>query len=386
MRVLFLSPWHPWPPRSGAEQRVANLVRQLGHRHQVHLLGFVEQGGAKAPAPETASAAFYPRRPFRPASPRAQLGFLSSRPRSVVDTFSRQTAERIAAAVRETRPDVVVAFETAMAIYGRVFRHLPAVFEAVELGIYADAVHRAGGQWPRLRASLTWQKHRRFLRRLLADFRACTVVSEAERQLLVLAAPAHPPIEVIPNCVDLSGVPEPSGRARPNTLIFTGSLSYSPNHDAMLWFLREVFPRIRSAVGNVELTITGDSAGKLLGDGPGIRQTGMVENLRPLLASAWASIAPIRAGSGTRVKIIEAMAVRTPVVATSKAAEGIEATAEVDILLGDDAAEFARQVVRLLGDESLRRRLGDAGRRLIEQRYDWAAAGRRYDALLERIT
>jgi glycosyltransferase involved in cell wall biosynthesis len=133
------------------------------------------------------------------------------------------------------------------------------------------------------------------------------------------------------------------------------------------------------------LLITGDHGGLQLPAGDGVERTGFVDDLRPLLAGATLAVAPIFAGGGTRVKILEAMAAGTPVVATTKGAEGIDAIAGEQLLIADDAAAFAAHVGALLADHALRARMAQSARRLIEERYDWRVIGPRFAALVDAV-
>jgi glycosyltransferase involved in cell wall biosynthesis len=207
------------------------------------------------------------------------------------------------------------------------------------------------------------------------------VVSERERQLLDCAAPQHPPVTIIPNAVHLGDYDDVHETPRPNQLIFAGSFSYSANYDAMCWFVRDVYPLIRARVPDVRLTITGDTANRPLPPAPNAVHTGYVEDVRPLVAGAWISVAPIRIGGGTRVKILEAMALGTPVVATSKGAEGLEVTNDAHLLIADTPQLFAQHVVRLLGDADLRSRLARRARELVARRYAWGVIGPRFAQL-----
>jgi glycosyltransferase involved in cell wall biosynthesis len=174
----------------------------------------------------------------------------------------------------------------------------------------------------------------------------------------------------------------------PNTLVFNGALTYSANYDAMRYFLSEIHPRIRREESAVSLTITGSTAGVDLSALPldrSVHLSGQVEDVRPLVAGASVCVVPIRQGGGTRLKILEAMALGTPVVATAKAAEGLAVTPEEHILIADDPAGFTAQVLRLLRDPALRQRLARDARRLVEGTYDWPAIGRQFTQLVETV-
>ena len=128
----------------------------------------------------------------------------------------------------------------------------------------------------------------------------------------------------------------------------------------MRYFLAEIYPGIRQQVGNASLTITGNTSGVRLTDlqlDDSVHLSGYVDDIRPVIAGAAVCVVPLRQGSGTRLKILEAMALGTPVVSTSKGAEGLDVTPGHDILIADEPAEFANQVIRLLRDAALRERL-----------------------------
>ena len=194
------------------------------------------------------------------------------------------------------------------------------------------------------------------------------------------------PLEVVPNGVDCDHNRPGLAQPQPIRLVYNGSLTYSANYDAMRWFLAEVYPRIKAQVPGVSLTITGstrgvDLAGLALDDT--VRLTGFVDDVRIPVAEAGVCVVPIRQGGGTRLKILEAMALGTPVVATSKGAEGLDAVDGEHLLLADDPEAFARRTVELLGNPALRHDLAANARRLVEDRYDWAAIGQRFVDLVE---
>jgi glycosyltransferase involved in cell wall biosynthesis len=153
----------------------------------------------------------------------------------------------------------------------------------------------------------------------------------------------------------------------------------------MCWFVGDVYPLIHARVPDVQLTITGEAANRPLPAAPNVVHTGHVENVRPLVASSCISVAPIRIGGGTRVKILEAMALGTPVVATSKGAEGLDVCHGVHLLIADTPHAFAEQVLRLLADPGLRRELSRNARDVVEARYNWKAIGCRFEELLASL-
>jgi glycosyltransferase involved in cell wall biosynthesis len=226
---------------------------------------------------------------------------------------------------------------------------------------------------------------RRYFEALLPRFGASTVASHQEETLLRQMAPAYLPVAVIPNGVSLADCTAVSAAPRPDQLMFAGSFTYDVNYQAMRWFTSEVLPRIHAERPGVRLTITGNHAGLSLPYSRGVDLVGMLPDVRPAIASAWASLAPLQTGGGTRLKILESMALGTPVIATSKGAEGLDVRSGDHLLIADSPAEFASATLRLLSDPALRARLSDDARELVRRSYDWPVILPRFLALVERV-
>lgn len=387
MRILFLSTWFPYPINNGSKLRVYHLLAGLAAHHEVTLLSFADEAGLDWAPPELSSfckiAQVVAWQPFVPDSWRARLGFFTLTPRSVVYSYSPQMAHAIAQTVAQQPYDLIIASQLVTAGYVRHFGPTPALFEEVELGVLVEPYRQATTLRSRLRHGLTWFKHRRYVNQVLRRFRGCTVTSIREQQLVSAAVPGYQPIEVIPNCVNLAGYGAMQRQPALNTLIFTGSFRYFANHEAMVWFLREVFPQVQAQNPDITLTITGDHANQPLPAAQNVQLTGVVPDVRPLIAEAWCSIVPILSGGGTRVKILEAMALGTPVVTTTKGVEGIDAQDGVHLLIADTPQAFAAAILRLCCEPGLRQRLTAQAHQLVRTKYDWAATLPRFLQLIE---
>jgi polysaccharide biosynthesis protein PslH len=215
-------------------------------------------------------------------------------------------------------------------------------------------------------------------------------VSEPDAAALRALVPAREPT-VVPNGLDVDdfariGDQATDGAAR---LVFTGTMDFRPNADAVEWFARDVLPRIRSVRPDAELVAVGQRPGPRLWrrhGRDGITITGAVDDVRPFLARASVVVAPLRFGSGTRVKLLEAMACARPIVATTLAAEGLAVRDGRELLLADGPEPFARAVLALLADPARARRLGRAGHALVRARHDWTAIAPRLLAVYEGVT
>jgi glycosyltransferase involved in cell wall biosynthesis len=259
----------------------------------------------------------------------------------------------------------------------------PALFEEVEIGLFYDSYKNAESFIRRSRNRLTWMKHRRYLENLLRSYQACTVVSDREKQLLLNLDPNNTIIEIIPNCININGYQEIRQIPLSDTLIFTGSFSYYPNYQAIVWFLEKVFPQIQAYCPSIKLMITGNHGGRPIPPTSNVTLTGYVEDVRPLIARSSVSVVPIISGGGTRLKILEAMALHTPVVTTHKGAEGLDVKHGLNILIADTPDEFAGNIIKLLNDPDLQQKLSNNAYQLVQEKYEWSIVMPKFINLVE---
>jgi sugar transferase (PEP-CTERM/EpsH1 system associated) len=237
-------------------------------------------------------------------------------------------------------------------------------------------------------------QYRRMLRyepRVLARFDGVLAVSEADSETLRRLYPdvIRRPVHIVPTGVDTQYF-TPAARPSPaksRSVVFTGSMNWLPNEDAMLFFCREMLPLIRREEPEVTLSIVGRAptpAVSALARQHGVTVTGRVDDVRPYLRDAAVYVVPLRIGGGTRLKIFEAMAMAKAVVSTGVGAEGLPVTDGEHVCLADEPQAFASAVVGLLRDVDRRRHIEEAARALVLERYDWSAvAGQLEHALIE---
>jgi glycosyltransferase involved in cell wall biosynthesis len=374
MQILFLSAWFPYPADNGSKLRIYNLLRGLSSQHDITLISFADK-------PHTAdvdglqsickSVHVIPNRDYNAYSKQAIWGFFGQKPRVLTDRYVPEMADAIRKEISTGSYDLVIASQIYMADYYDNFSSIPSIFEEAEVGVFTDAVQEAGNWISRSRRQLTLYKLQSYFRTLLPSYSSSTVVSEAEKALLQNLVPGYSSIELIPNGVSTASYADVAEQPRPGSLIFTGALTYSPNFQAMEWFSSQVLPFLKITNPDVQLVITGNRGGKKLPDDPHISLVGYVDDIRPLIASSWISLAPIFSGGGTRLKILEAFGLRTPVIATSKGAEGLEVRHEKHLLIADSAESFAQETNRLLNDADLRKELVINALDLVHEKYDW---------------
>ncbi len=389
-RILWVMGWFPLPPDRGVRIRLSQLLDTLAAHHRLTLVVLADpeaeveryQGELAA---RCEALHIFPRREFQPTRWRAIRGFFSSMPRWLVDVERPEVHALVRRLSREQAFDLAIASQLPSALYVRGLRGVPKILDEVESGLFLDQVRRAADPLCRARRLLMWWKYVRFLRRLTRDFAACTVVSEVEARILRQIAPGAR-VAVIPNGIPLARYQGVEAAPEPDTLIFPGAPTYWANRDALEFFAAAIWPEIRRRRRGARLWITGRTPeGVVLPCPPGWVYTGYLEDIRPWMARAWAMVAPLRFGGGTRLKILEAMALGTPVVSTAKGAEGLVFRVPDAVEIADDPAAFARAVVALLEDPERRARQGQRARAAVQD-YDWARLQMRYLHLIDEVT
>jgi sugar transferase (PEP-CTERM/EpsH1 system associated) len=389
MRLLYVAARLPEPLVRGYEVRAFHQLRLLARRHRITLLTYVS-GAPAAGAMERLSelcdeVVVVPLRLAGMAAGVARgLGAGLPFQTAMYDTPAmRREVHRLLA---ERRHDVIHVQMPRLAALLEGDAPLPRVIDLIDaLSVNMARRRDLDRGITRWLAGLEAERLARYERALCATWDRAIVASEADRRAIGDFAN----LVVVSNAVDLERFPLQRGARTPGTIAFTGNLGYFPNVDAVSWFAREVLPLVRAEIADATLTVVGARPTRVVraleGLGPHVRVVGPVADLASYIGRARVAVAPIRAGSGQSLKVLEAMACGTPVVATSRAVEGLAVEDDRHLLVGDDAGSFARQVVRLLRDEDLARRLASEARRRVEERYRWEASVDELDALYESL-
>jgi sugar transferase (PEP-CTERM/EpsH1 system associated) len=393
MNILILSPYPPYPPRSGGALRIYNLLLGLAQRHRVTCLTF---------APDLAAiTALEPLRAHcglvtvwesarRSLLRRATTTLTSPLPDMALRSASRTYSAALGYLLRAQRFDVVQAESIEMAQYGLLAQHSGAralldQFNAEYVLQRRAALTdlRQSGRNPRSLVAgpyslVQWAKLARYERHMLRRYDAVVAVSEEDRRaLLRLEDSAR--IGIVPNGVDTAYFQPQPAQAVPaaQDMVFTGTLDFRPNVDAVVWFAREVLPLVRARHPAARFVVVGRSpspAVRALHDGAAVVVAPDVADIRSYIAAAAVYVVPMRMGGGIRLKLLEALAMQAAVVCTTMGAEGVpELHADEHLVLADTAQTFADAVISLLDDPARRARLGSAGRMLVARHYDWKA-------------
>ncbi len=390
MRILFLTSQVPYPPHGGGALRVYGLLyglREAGH--QLDLLTFSDPNAL--PPQQTPLAALCQgirSVPYAPRSPRERLRDLLFSAHA--DLARRFESAAYRAALREqlsaTRYDLIHIQSLEMAAYVPLLRSLAPqarlIYDAynaeyaLQRSIFAVDWRQPSRLPQALYSLIQWRRLLRFERATCRAVDSVVAVSEADAAALRKLAPERP-IAVVPNGVFADEYAQPTQRLNLGdaALLFTGTMDYRPNVDAALWFAERVLDRVRQAVPSARLFIVGNKPHPRL---DAIRPrsdvviTGFVQDVTPFLHSAAIYIAPLRMGSGTRLKLLQAMAVGCAIVSTSIGAQGIALQNGREAIIADDALSFAQAIIGLLNDAERRAALGAAARELVRSRYDWS--------------
>lgn len=392
MKILFISRWFPYPPNNGTRIRVFNLIKHLSLHHEIDLVSFASE---TLDTEHLSTMHNYcqrvdviPYRPFQPRRAKALLGFFSPRPRSVVDTHNPDMQKLVEKIGHESSADMVIASTIDMVPYALTLTNTTKIFEEIELTTLYEKFTNEHHPLKRFRNGLRWWKLSRYVDSLLSTFEACTVVSEGERERVRQISPNYTPIEIIPNGVDVDHYRVNSNPPQIDTLVYSGALTYNANFDAVNFFLRAILPLIHLERPDVKLRITGTLDGvpvDQLPDNKGVIFTGYVDDIRPVILQSWINIVPLRFGGGTRLKILESLALGTPVVTTSKGMEGLDLIPGRDLLVADTPEDFAATVLCLLQDSKQRESLSRNGRQAISAKYDWQIIGPHFNDFVEQV-
>lgn len=374
--MLFVSPWYPEPPTNGARVRSSKLLAGLtAAGNRCHLLSVeAPSGNRNAPAYVESVIPAVPAGRRAPGRLRSTAALLRVTPRHFQLSFEPQLVSQLERVVRERSIDAVIAYELGagdhvarMQVPAGVVKILdgcePFMFRAVQTN---------------LRSAARLWKFKRFLKQMLEAFDAYITVSEAELAWVrEEIAPGHSWGTTIPNGTDL---PDPyPGPVDLDRIIYTGSLNYRANLEAVEYFTAQVWPMVRRERPSARFIVTGElphpATVRRLQAIPGVVIAGLRPDYQHFVASSGVLAVTLQDGGGTRIKILEALAYGCPVVATHKAVEGLALTPGREVLVADDPERLAEAIIRVITDGELRRRLVESGRRAAA-RYSWQTSQR----------
>jgi glycosyltransferase involved in cell wall biosynthesis len=386
MKILFVTPFLPSPPRFGGQRRLDGLARELSRKHEVSIVSFnridpftdLSLAATRAYCKEVISLA-EPDPEGTRQKRELQLRSLASTKSYEHLYFTRRVDFQVALddALAKGRYDVVqVEFMQMAAFEYRRVGPRPPVFVLDEHNVEYDLLKRTAGASKEparlLYNALNWRKLAREERAAWKRFDGIAFTSERDVEFAKRECP-DARTAVVPNGVDIDAFSPSTSPVEPGTMLFFGAINYFPNEDGVVHFVDDILPLVQSTHPSSRFMVLGPGAREpvLSRARAGVDILGMVDDVGPYIERAEVIVVPLRVGGGTRLKIVEALAKGKAVISTSIGAEGLDVTHDKDILLADTKEDFARQIGRVLGDPDLRARLGKAGRELAERRYAW---------------
>jgi glycosyltransferase involved in cell wall biosynthesis len=387
VRLLAVYPYVPYPLDRGAYHRAFQWLKALAREHEVDLLALAENGEGEAHRGVfeefCSSVRVFPFQ--HPAWPRLFPERLSN---PLPTTVAHWTIPSLAAEVKS-----VLAAQSYDAIHlcdfvlGPYFlsASVPLVADRTRVDLQYQLMEQKRSRPSLKRRVLNWENLLKLWRyeRLMARRTTFQVLCGPDDETFFRRyIHRDHALAVIPNGVDLAyfqkeSFPDVSRDPAP-TLVFCGAMDYAPNVDALRWYFSEIHHRIRQRVPDHRLWIVGKNPTpevRAFGQIEGVHVTGAVEDVRPYYRRAWLQIVPLRIGGGTRLKIVESMAMETPVVSTRIGAQGLPVRHAHDLLLADSAEDFAEQTAGALQDASQRQRLAEFGRATVSARLSWETLG-----------
>ncbi|MCY4022755.1 MAG: glycosyltransferase [Anaerolineaceae bacterium] len=387
MKVLMVTPALPWPAHQGGTMRVLGLLKGLhGAGQRISLLSVGPPPEADSPLHGLCEEIVTASPPTRRPVDRLRDLVLSGKPDIALRLVSHELRQGLKELLERQDFDLV-QFEglevcDLLPLVRQWRPDLPCCYDAFNAEYLLQrnlflVDRRQTARWPR--ALWSWLQARRiasFERNICHLARGTLAVSEEDARALRALSP-HSPVAVVPNGIFTSHYTlARHGENAVPVLAFTGKMDYRPNVDAMHWFCNRVLPRVVDARPGCQLNIVGQSPHsslKQLARSRHIHVTGWVEEIQPWLHGCDVYVAPLQAGSGTRLKVLEAMASGCAIVATSVAASGLPPVLIQSIRLADEEGDMANAIIELLDDPQLRRQMGAAAAAAVRETSDWSA-------------
>ena len=384
MKLLFLTGTLPYPPTDGWKIRVFALLRGLARHHKVSVVSFMrpvdDALAVQRLRAQGITLHVIPRDP-RYAPTKLLQGLVWRTAFPIVNYRDGRMSQLVHHILKSDTFDLVQVESIHMAQYCMGLPQTTILdLHNIESLLMRRYARQETNPLKRAYAEVTWRKLAAYERETCGLFSHCLTCSDEERVLLQTRCGVDR-VSVIPNGVDVDAyaaqdIALPNGAVPPpvDRIVFVGRMDYHANVEGVRWFCRQVLPRIRAHRPRVLFQIVGGypvPAISRLARAGEIEVTGFVTDVRPYVKHASVVVVPLRVGGGTRLKILEAMAMSKPLVSTTVGAEGIEAVPDRDLIIADRAEDFADEVVSLLSQTERRQALGEAGYRLVQTQYNW---------------
>ena len=407
MKILWLCPFFPYPTNSGIRIREYNLIRELSKWHDITLISLIQSEEEKnfAAALNPFCNSVYAVRPQNQLPSAldtkrngllALKGIIQKEPQNFYGPPSPNIIDTIRSLIKNNDPDALIVDTLFMTNYiwdilSEIKASTVLVEHNIEYFIQKQQWQKASGLKNKLRKRIYYSSFEGFERAACRRFQKIITVSEVDTEKLKQLDPDIDlqKVCVVPNGVDSKLLIPSTLPYEPYTLIYNGALTYEANYDAVKFFLAEIFPLICAQKPDVRFLITGSIKGvdtNQLKTRENVIFTGYLDQVHTTIQKSATCVVPLQWGGGTRLKILEAMSLGTPVVSTIVGVEGLDLQWGREILVSDDPPVFAAHVLRLLNDPDLRTRIAQSARLAVEKLYDWESIAQTFhDFLMKQI-
>jgi glycosyltransferase involved in cell wall biosynthesis len=384
MKIAYVVPYVPNLIRTRPYNLIVQLV-SLGHEVEVYTLGSNRQDLIDAQALETkCSAVRYHVQPVWRSLLNSAVTVPSRQPLQSVYSWQAGMARELAGHVSRKEFDIVHVEHLRGSRYGvfikSKFPSMPVVWDSVDCisYLFQQAAGQSSSFFGKFVTRFELLRTRKAEGNLIRSFDHVLVTSSTDKKALLELAPNRgepSPISVLPNGVDLDYFhPNPDIQRDKATIVFSGKMSYHANISMVKYLVSEIMPRVWNSCPEAQLFIVGKDPPpdiKILEKHPLVTVTGTVKDIRPYLWRATVSIVPLLYGAGIQNKILEAMATGTPVVTTSRTLSALEVQPGKDLMVANNADEFAQNILKLINERNLKHAIGDSGLAYVRSKHDW---------------
>jgi polysaccharide biosynthesis protein PslH len=400
MKILWLSHLLPYPPKGGVLQRSYHLLRQASKKHEVHLVALSQRAlhptadkVAESVAALSELCSSVKVFPNEYDSSRIRWAIMAAATYFEATSYDEnwlwqpQLRDYIAEVMRSQKFDVVHVDTVGMLQYSDLLADTPIVLNHhnIESQLVQRRTEGEKNLLKRAYFAREWRKLEELERDFAPHVAMNVTVSDLDAERLQRIA-GRISVHVVANGVDVDYFKPSTASIDRKGIVFVGSLYWYPNHEAVLFFLKEIWPKLRETNPDTVATIVGQGPPRELVDAAQdsrIRVPGFVDDVRPYIDDALLYICPIHTGGGTRLKILDALAMEKPLIATEMAVEGLSLVDGTHYLRAETGNDFVSQIALLEADPHLRQDIARAGRKLVEDRYSWDRIGGKLDAAYE---
>ena len=392
-KLLFLNPRLPYPLIGGDRIKVYHLLRYLSTRYEVTFVCFIESLEQKANIEKILEFNIKLKYIYLPPLKTKILTLLrifNFNPLQVNYYYTNSMKKLIDFILKEEPIDIIFVQLLRMAEYVKEVKSIPKILALEDSLIlsFKRSLKMKDNPMDKIWRFWEYQRLKAYEPKIVDFFDAITVVSPKDKEI-IQNYNRNVKIHVIPNGVDLEEYEFHEPKNGENNIIFVGKLDVYHNIDTVLYFVHVILPQIKSKINNLKFFIVGKNPTKKirkLHNNKDIIVTGEVKDIKPYVYNSAVFINPIRTGAGIQNKILESMALGTPVVTTPVGVEGIEATNGKNILIADNEQEFAQKVILLLQNKKLNREIALNARKLIEEKYTWEKIFSKVEEVIATIT